>query len=255
MPSLKPITPEPQIAKIYELLSAHWGEQHWWPAQSRFEVIVGTFLTQNTSWSNVETAIRRLRRARALSPAAIRQIPIGKLEELIRSSGYFRQKALRLKNFVAFLDARYGGSLTRMFSQETPVLREELLALNGIGPETADSILLYAGQHAIFVVDSYTRRIAARHGLIGENTSYEDIRTLFEAGLKRVAAAPLTAEANRSGGAAHSPSRMSRAQRNQAAQVFNETHALIVGIGKTFCLKSNALCGQCPLQPLLPGNR
>ena len=129
----------------------------------RFEVIVGAILTQNTSWTNVERALASLRAAGKLSVAGIRQVPLPKLEQLIRSSGYFRQKAQRLKNFVAFLDARYDGSLQRMFATPTEQLRDELLALNGIGPETADSILLYAGNHSIFVVDAYTRRILERH--------------------------------------------------------------------------------------------
>ena len=148
---------------MYRKLSRAWGRQHWWPAETPFEVIVGAILTQNTSWTNVERALASLRAARRLSVAGIREAPLPKLEELIRSSGYFRQKARRLKNFVAFLDARYGGSLERMFATPTKQLRAELLELNGIGPETADSILLYAGNHAIFVVDAYTRRILERH--------------------------------------------------------------------------------------------
>jgi len=235
---------------MYEILTGAWGPQHWWPAHSRFEVIVGAFLTQNTNWSNVEIAMRKLQTARVLSVTGIRTIPIGELEQLIRSSGYFRQKASRLKNFVQFLDRSYGGSLTKMFSQPTQVLREQLLSLNGVGPETADSILLYAGQHPIFVVDAYTRRLATRHGLVQEQAKYDEVRTLFEGGLCEVNA-PLSTGNYQTGGAAHSPSRMSLTKRSAAAQVFNEMHGLIVGVGKKYCLKSKPDCDQCPLKPLL----
>lgn len=146
-----------KIVAIYSTLSRAWGRQHWWPAQSRFEVIVGAYLTQNTSWSNVEIAMRNLRSVHVLTVDGVRTIPLAELERLIRSSGYFRQKARKLKRFVKFLDRCYGGSLTRMFAQPTARLREQLLSLNGVGPETADSILLYAGQHPVFVVDAYTR--------------------------------------------------------------------------------------------------
>src|SRR5690348_10126893 len=138
--------PEQRIRQIYNTLSREWGAQHWWPAQSPFEVVVGAFLTQNTNWSNVELAIRQLRVAKVLSVAGIRKTPLNQLETLVRSSGYFRQKAQRLKNFVSFLDEKYGGSMTKLLSRPTAELREELLSLNGVGPETADSILLYAGQ-------------------------------------------------------------------------------------------------------------
>src|SRR5215471_19844545 len=127
-----------EIAQYYKTLLRRWGPQNWWPAQSRFEVVVGAFLTQNTAWTNVEKAIANLRRARVLHVKGIREIPLPKLEQLIRSSGYFRQKARKLKNFIEFLDSKYSGSLDRMFAQPTGKLRSELLALNGVGPETAD---------------------------------------------------------------------------------------------------------------------
>ena len=176
-----------QIRAYYHTLFSAWGRQHWWPAQSRFEVIVGAYLTQNTSWSNVERALGSLRQARRLSISGIRRTPLPTLQKLIRSAGYFRQKAQRLKTFVRFLDRRYGGSLTRMFAQPTAQLREELLALNGVGPETADSILLYAGNHPVFVVDAYTRRILERHGIVSPRASYDEIRELFEGALAPVA--------------------------------------------------------------------
>src|ERR1700730_18788841 len=147
MPTL---SSEANIAAIYSTLARAWGRQHWWPARSRFEVIVGAYLTQNTSWKNVEIALRRLRAAGRLNLAAIRTMPQEQLESMIRPAGYFRQKAARLKTFVAFVDQYYEGSLRRLFAQPTETLRQELLALNGVGPETADSILLYAGQHPVF---------------------------------------------------------------------------------------------------------
>ena len=243
-------SPEAHVVEIYSTLSQAWGRQHWWPGGTRFEVIVGAYLTQNTSWTNVELALKKLRAARVLTVAGIRNTPVSQLEKLVRSSGYFRQKARRLKTFVAFLDRNYGGSLTKMFGRPTSELREELLSLNGVGPETADSILLYAGQHPIFVVDAYTKRIAARHAILPENASYEEFRMLFEKSLSSVQPRDTTTDST--GGAAHPPSRMSRSPRSPTSQVFNEMHGLLVGVGKNYCFRSRAQCEQCPLQPLLP---
>lgn len=167
---------EDQLREYYRALYHAWGAQHWWPADTRFEVIVGAYLTQNTAWRNVERALSNLRAARVLSIEGIRGLRLARLERLIRPSGYFRQKAKRLKTFVAFLDHECGGSLDTLFSQPTDKLREELLNLNGVGPETADSILLYAGNHPVFVVDAYTRRILHRHEILPQKTNYEDIR-------------------------------------------------------------------------------
>lgn len=244
------LSPEAQIVEIYSTLSRAWGRQHWWPARSRFEVIVGAYLTQNTSWTNVELALKKLRAARLLTVAGIRNASVPQLEKLVHSSGYFRQKARRLKTFVNFLDRNYGGSLTRMFRRPTFELRKELLSLSGIGPETADSILLYAGQHPIFVVDAYTRRIAVRHAILPDDAEYEEFRVLFEKSLASLQPCPPTEEAM--GGAAHPPSRMSLASRPAGAQVFNEMHGLMVGVGKNYCLKSAAQCEQCPLRSFLP---
>lgn len=243
--------PEKQIPGMYATLAQAWGPQHWWPAQSRFEVIVGAFLTQNTSWSNVELAMRQLRAAKVLSVSAIREIPLDDLERLVRSSGYFRQKAQRLKNFVNFLDQKYAGSLTRMFAQPTNQLRDELLSLNGVGPETADSILLYAGQHPVFVVDAYTRRLAARHQVVPETTSYEELRTIFERALDRVSV-PLTRGSFLPDGASHPPSRMSLAKRCSTAQIYNDMHGFMVGIGKNYCHKAKPDCEHCPIAVFLP---
>jgi len=241
------------------MLYEAWGAQHWWPAETQFEVIVGAYLTQNTAWTNVERALGNLRAAGALGVEAIRKMRLSKLERLIRPSGYFRQKAARLKTFIAFLDQQYGGSLECMFSEPTEKLREELLSLNGVGPETADSILLYAGNHPVFVVDAYTRRILERHDILPCNTDYEDIRTLFQQSLEPVArelAGPRASSVPRleaeTGGAAHPPSAMSTASRTAVVQIYNEMHGLIVGIGKHYCGKSQPKCDGCPLQPFLP---
>ena len=243
-------SPEAQIVEIYSTLFRAWGRQHWWPARTRFEVIVGAYLTQNTSWTNVELAMKKLRAARMLTVAGIRKVSVPELENLIRSSGYFRQKAQRLKTFVNFLDRNYRGSLTRMFHRPTSQLRKELLSLNGVGRETADSILLYAGQHSIFVVDAYTKRIAARHAIVREEADYEQLRTLFESSL--AASQTLPYSASSLGPAAHKPSRMSLANREPLAQIFNDMHGLIVGVGKQYCVKSNPRCNECPLRYLLP---
>ncbi len=269
--SLKLSSQQQQLRLYYRVLLRAWGRQHWWPARTRFEVIVGAYLTQNTAWTNVERALRRLRAAGALSVNGIRTTPLPQLEALIRSAGYFRQKARRLKLFVAFLDDRYGASLSRMFASPTGKLREELLALEGIGPETADSILLYAGQMPVFVVDAYTRRVLDRHAILPANASYEDIRSLVEHALARTAweepgrkdggsmraattwdpaAAP--GKRRRLPGAPHPRSPMSVAGRPPLAQVYNEMHALIVGVGKHYCLKSGPQCESCPLRQFLP---
>ena len=238
------------VLPYYRSLLVHWGPQNWWPAQSRFEVIVGAYLTQNTAWGNVEKAIANLRRARVLSVKGIREIPVRRLESLIRSSGYFRQKARKLKTFIRFLDEKYSGSLDRMFAQPTAQLRSELLALNGVGPETADSILLYAGNHPVFVVDAYTRRILERHGLISRKTGYEEIRSLIETALTGAKAASLSV-AEQGSRPRHPVSRMSRMSRTELAQHYNELHALIVSVGNQFC-RSKPRCEGCPLKSFLP---
>lgn len=253
---------ENSIRNYYDVLYRAWGAQHWWPAETRFEVIVGAYLTQNTAWTNVERALENLRRAGMLSMGGMRKIQLARLERLIRPSGYFRQKAKRLKHFIAFVDKQYEGSLDRMFSEPTDKLREQLLSLNGIGPETADSILLYAGNYPVFVVDAYTRRVLERHGILPQKTDYEEIRRLFETSLLPVAkeleqtptkAAPGLATGFR--GAAHPPSPISTERRTALVQIYNEMHGLIVGVGKHFCGKSQPRCDMCPLQPFLPSRK
>jgi len=222
--------------------------------------VVGAYLTQNTAWTNVERALANLRAARLLHVEGIRGVTVPRLERLIRPSGYFRQKAKRLKTFVAFLDQQYGGSLDRLFSRPTVKVREELLALNGVGPETADSILLYAANHPVFVVDAYTRRILQRHEILPEDAGYDEIRSLFERAL-----GPLARRSERTpagsdhrlpsglGGSSHPPSAMSTVARPPLVQIYNEMHGLIVGVGKFHCGKSQPKCDGCPLQPFLPG--
>jgi endonuclease-3 related protein len=246
-----------QIRTFYRTLLAAWGPQHWWPAHTPFEVVVGTFLTQNTAWTNVERALANLRAANLLSLEAIRQVPLPELERLIRPSGYFRQKAQRLKAFVAFLDGRYASSLDYLFTQPTNLLREQLLGLNGIGPETADSILLYAGNHPVFVVDAYTRRILDRHEILPQKTRYEEIRQVFERSLAPVAKNKKEARTrpkpeSETPSTAHQPSPMSTSPRSPTAQVYNEMHGLIVGVGKHYCKKAKPACDACPLKPFLP---
>jgi endonuclease-3 related protein len=258
---MTPTTSKEQIRAYYDALYRAWGPQHWWPARTRFEVIVGAYLTQNTSWKNVEIALRRLRSGGLLNLAGIRTIGLKQLETMIRPAGYFCQKADRLKRFVAFVDQRYGGSLSRLFSQPTEKLRQELLSLNGVGPETADSIVLYAGQHPVFVVDAYTRRILERHGIAPANAKYEELRELFEQSLAETAqvrARLRTENQELETGfrpLPHSPSSMSLARRSPQAQAYNEMHGLIVAVGKHYCRKSEPHCEQCPLRTFLPQGR
>lgn len=210
------------LLQYYQTLHSALGPQSWWPARTPFEVIVGAILTQNTSWTNVERAIARLRAARLLTPRAILRAPLPRLARLIRSSGYFRQKAKKLKAFALFLRDDSGGSLARMFRRPTAELREKLLAVHGIGPETADSILLYAGKHPVFVVDAYTRRMLERHGHAAPGDDYEAIQERFEHNLPR------------------------------QVVLYNEYHALIVHTGKEWCRSKAPRCEQCPLASFLP---
>lgn len=251
-----PINSELVLREMYGKLARTWGPQHWWPADSAFEVIVGAILTQNTSWTNVERALNSLRSAGALSIEAVRSLPLPNLQELVRSSGYYRQKAQRLKGLVAFLDEKYGGSLEKMFAVPTGPLRTELLSLNGIGYETADAILLYAGNHEIFVVDAYTRRIMTRHALVKTKASYDEVRTLVECALQHEQ--PENSSIPAAGWAQqiqiHDPSAMSRSHRNPQTQIYNEMHGLMVQVGKHYCLKQEPKCQECPLRDYLPAD-
>jgi endonuclease-3 related protein len=207
--------------RLYDLMFQAYGPQHWWPARTRFEVVVGAVLTQNTAWTNVEKAMARLRAAGALRPAALAALPRPRLAALIRSAGYYNIKAKRLQNLLRFLRRRCGLRLSRLFRAAPQALRRDLLAVNGIGPETADSILLYAGDIPIFVVDAYTRRILARHGLLRPGAGYDEMQALFTAHLPRDVA------------------------------LYNEYHALLVMVGKDYC-RSVPRCETCPLRADLP---
>jgi endonuclease-3 related protein len=211
------------LRRVYQILDDVLGPQHWWPGNTPFEVIVGAILTQSTAWSNVEKAIRNLRRENALSMKALHRMNEHRLAKLIRPSGYFRQKAKKLKNFLALL-SRYS-SLRKMMMEPAKALRAELLAVKGIGPETADSILLYAAARPVFVVDAYTRRILSRHGWITEETLYDEVQDLFHRHLPPNAA------------------------------LFNQYHALLVRVGKDFCWRTKPQCAVCPLEPMLPAGK
>ena len=213
-----------ELWKIYRLLDRYFGNLHWWPAASPFEVMVGAILTQNTAWTNVEIAIKALRKRRLLTPVALSRIPEDELAEVIRASGYYHLKAARLKAFVRFFMDDYAGNLAAMKAEGIPILREKLLGVRGVGPETADSILLYACQKPIFVSDAYTRRIFIRHKLIDEKTDYSGIQSLVMASLPN------------------------------DTNLFNQLHALIVVTAKTFC-KKRAECADCPLAILNSGRR
>lgn len=239
---------------MFRKLARAWGQQHWWPAETPFEVISGAILTQNTSWNNVERALTNLREAGALSLAGIREVPLEKLQALVRSSGYYRQKAERLKSFVAFVDAKHCGSLEQMFATPTSELRTQLLALKGIGPETADAILLYAGNHEVFVVDTYARRILERHAALEPLAKYDDVRSLVEGALQNQRPFPpeFSTAANSGRPQIHSASAMSQRERSPLSQVFNEMHGLLVQVGKHYCHKQAPDCDACPLRSLLP---
>jgi len=207
---------EQRLRDIYNRLFDRYGPLNWWPAETPFEVCVGAILTQNTAWTNVERAIIALKTAGILSPQGLRDCEPQQLAELIRPAGYFNVKSRRLKEFVAWLHDRYGGSLERMFTDDWRELRKELLAVRGIGPETCDSILLYAGQKPTFVVDAYTRRLFHRLGLLPEGAGYDETRSLFMDNLP------------------------------QDVFLFNEYHALIVEQCKRFC-RARQRCYGCPL--------
>ncbi len=259
-----------EVGSYLETLYSLWGPQHWWPADSPFEVIVGAILTQNTAWTNVEKALQNLRDAGTLSFAAVRDCSLSELEQLIRPAGYFRQKAARLKDFALWLDREYAGSLEKLFRTDTQPLREKLLSLKGIGPETADSILLYAGQKEIFVVDAYTRRIFERHRLVRSSAKYDQIREMVENAVSAerpdlphspdhkmqttsVEAGPGPAEELLKT-VVHEPSRMSEEPKSELARRYNEFHALLVQTAKHYCQSRVARCELCPLRPFLPAN-
>ena len=243
------------LRSAFRLLARHFGPQRWWPGNTPFEVCVGAILTQNTAWTNVEKAIASLRRARALTPPRLRALPHRRRAALIRPAGYFNVKARRLRSFLDFLHDEFGGNLRRMFRLPTAELREKLLTVNGIGPETADSILLYAGGHESFVVDAYTRRILARHGWAKPDADYHDLKALFEqslAGNLKSEIRNLKSNAPFPTGRPHSGMSRRSAWHSARTRLFNEYHALIVATGKHYCLSREPRCDTCPLRSLLP---
>jgi len=205
------------LLEVYDRLARRFGPQDWWPADGPFEVAVGAILTQAVSWSNVERAVANLKRHNVLSPEGLRDVDETELAGLVRPTGYYNAKARKLKSFARYLWDRYDGHLERMFSEPADLLRRELLEVHGIGEETADSIMLYAGGIPVFVVDAYTRRIATRMGLVDERASYREVQRMFLDALPR------------------------------RADLFNEYHALFVALGKEICLKRAPLCESCPL--------
>jgi len=204
------------LLDAYERLLRHYGPQYWWPAETRFEIVVGAILTQSVAWSNVEKAIENLKAGQALAPAVLDALSIDELAWLIRPAGYYNAKARKIKAFVAYLCERYQYDLDALFTKEVDALRNELLAIHGIGPETADSIVLYAAGKSVFVVDAYTRRLASRLGLVSNDISYGDLRAAFENNLPH------------------------------QTPLFQEYHALIVRHAKSICRK-RPLCEACPL--------
>ncbi len=206
-----------KLIGIYKKLYKAFGPQRWWPGDTPFEVAVGAILTQNTNWGNVEKAISNLKKEKALTAKAIHEMPINKLASLIRPAGYFNVKAKRLKAFIAFLMNDYHGSMKRLKKEEMHDLRGKLLNVNGVGPETADSILLYALDKPVFVIDAYTKRVLSRHMILGHDESYERYQELFHSSLKK------------------------------DVRLFNEYHALFVRAGNIYC-KTKPDCEKCPLK-------
>jgi len=206
-----------KLEDIFKRLYSEFGAQHWWPADSVFEIMVGAILTQNTNWSNVQKAILALKDKKLLTASKLYRLPQKQLAGLIKSSGYYNIKAARLKSFLKFFFKRYAAKIKRLAAQDREILRRQLLTVKGIGPETADSILLYALRKPVFVVDTYTKKILSRHGLIKAETDYSQCQDIFMRHLKH------------------------------DAQLFNEYHALLVKLGKDYCRKQNPKCEICPL--------
>lgn len=214
-----PTDSAPTIRRIYKRLYAHYGPQDWWPADSPFEVVVGAVLTQNTAWSNVVKAIAALKKARRLTVAGMRALGDDQLADLIRPAGTYRVKARRLRAVVDWLWAESGGDVGQALSGDLETVRRRLLAVHGVGPETADSILLYAGRHRSFVIDAYTRRVLRRHRLIDGDEPYESLREMMKGAIRL------------------------------DLGVFGEYHALLVQVAKEHC-RVRARCEGCPLDSL-----
>ncbi|MHB1022102.1 MAG: base excision DNA repair protein [Acidobacteriaceae bacterium] len=214
------------LRRYYDLLLAAYGPQQWWPAETAFEVLIGAVLTQNTAWTSVERSIANLKAADALSLDALLALSLDRLRELIRPSGFMQRKALTLRSLCTWLQDGYNGSITSAAQQPTHLLRQQLLAINGIGPETADSILLYALGHPVFVVDEYLRRVVLRHALAPAKASYAELQQIAEKSFSNDAV-------------------------DTRATHYNEFHALIVETGKRHC-RRKPNCTGCPLENFLP---
>lgn len=212
------------LKEMFDLLLEYFGPQHWWPGDTDLEILIGAVLTQNTNWKNVEKAIHNLKTAHLISLSELQSIPVRALADKIRPAGYFNVKANRLKNLINFIADQYELDISLLQEEDTMTLRKGLLSVNGIGPETADSILLYVVNRPVFVIDTYTHRIMSRHGMVAEQVTYQELQDLFQDHL------------------------------SEDAALYNEFHALIVKTGKEFC-KKRPVCRECPLQgwgPLQP---
>jgi len=229
-----------RLRRAYDLMRARFGHQHWWPGETPFEICVGAILTQNTNWGNVERAIANLKAARVLEPQKLYALPESKLARLIRPAGYFNVKARRLRSFLRVLVEEYQADLNRLFAGDTAVVRERLLRIDGVGPETADSMLLYAGGHLSFVLDAYTKRIFRRHGWDGKKgrrqkaegrsdteATYDELKAICESALNEKPA-------------------------SDRLDYWRDYHAQLVMVGKHFCRTRAPRCSECPLRPLLP---
>lgn len=224
------------LRRAYDLMRARFGHQHWWPGDTPFEVCVGAILTQNTAWSNVKRAIAHLKTARVLDPRKLYALPENRLATLIRPAGYFNVKARRLRAFLRVLVEEFNADLTRLFAGNLSEVRERLLAINGIGPETADSMLLYAGGHHSFVIDAYTKRVFARHHWCSVEADYDELKELCECALAPEARARRTP---------HAPL-------TSPLDYWQDYHAQLVMVSKHFCRPRDPRCDVCPLRPLLP---
>ena len=205
------------LTEMYHLLCKAFGPQRWWPGETPFEIAVGAILTQNTNWGNVEKAISNLKKQKSLNAKTLHNMADKKLALLIKPAGYYNIKTKRKKNFLDFFTNHYKGSIEKMKTEDKEALREKLLNINGIGPETADSILLYALEKPIFVIDAYTKRALVRHGIVSERSTYHEMQEIFHKNLP------------------------------QDTTLFNEFHALFVKLGKDFC-RTKPRCEACPLK-------
>jgi endonuclease-3 related protein len=226
------------LRQVYGLMRARFGHQHWWPGETPFEVCAGAVLTQNTNWGNVERAIANLKAARLLEPKKLFALPESKLATLIRPAGYFNVKARRLRSFLRVLVKEYDADLDRLFAGDTAAVRSRLLAINGIGPETADSMLLYAGEHLSFVIDAYTKRIFQRHGWDGKKGRKQKAE-----GKKDTGVTYDELKANCESSLSHKPA-------SERLDYWQDYHAQLVMVGKHFCRSRNPRCDTCPLKPL-----